>query len=92
MSTLSATVTMLQAMPEEARREVFEFTRRLLVAHKPNNPFIPLTQEQILSDLQESRNQIMAGKGLDMKDALVQLRKKVWIRLIQLSLQKHFRS
>ena len=76
MSTLEATVSMLQAMPEEARRKVFEYTQRLFVARKPANPFVPLTEEQILSDLEESRNQIAASQGLNMKNALEEMGKK----------------
>ena len=76
MSTLEATVSMLQAMPEEARQKVFEYTQRLFVSGKPANPFVPLTEAQILSDLEASRNQIAAGQGLDMKNALEEMGKK----------------
>lgn len=70
MNTLDATVSMLEAMPEDARIKVMEFTQRLFTSRKPANPFIPVGQEQILSDLAESRRQIADGRGLDMKDAL----------------------
>ena len=76
MSTLEATVSMLQAMPEEARQKVFEYTQRLFVSRKPANPFVPLTEAQMLSDLEESRSQIAAGQGLDMKNALEEMGKK----------------
>ena len=70
MSTLDATVSMLEAMPEDARIKVMEFTQKLFTSRKPANPFLPVSQEQILSDLAESRQQISYGKGLDMEDAL----------------------
>lgn len=70
MNTLDATVSMLEAMPEDARIKVMEFTQRLFTSRKPANPFVPVGQEQILSDLAESRRQIADGRGLDMKDAL----------------------
>ena len=70
MSTLDATVSMLEAMPEDTKIKVIEFTQRLFTSRKPANPFIPVSQGQILSDLAESRQQISDGKGLDMKDAL----------------------
>ena len=76
MSTLEATISMLEAMPEEARLRVFEFTQQLFVSRKPANPFVPLTAEQILSDLQESREQIAAGQGMDMQDALEEMGKR----------------
>lgn len=70
MSTLDATISMLEAMPEDARIKVMEFTQKLFISKKPANPFIPASQEQILSDLAESRRQIADGKGLDMESAL----------------------
>lgn len=70
MSTLDATVSMLEVMPEEARIKVFEFTQQLFTSRKPANPFVPISQEQILSDLAESRQQIATGQGLDMKEEL----------------------
>ena len=70
MSTLDATVSMLEAMPEDARIKVMEFTQKLFTSRKPANPFVPVSQEQILSDLAESRQQIADGKGLDMEDAI----------------------
>ncbi len=70
MSTLEATVSMLEAMPEDARIKVLEFTQQLFTSRKPANPFVPVSQEQVLSDLAESRQQIAAGQGLNMEEAL----------------------
>ena len=64
MSTLDATVSMLEAMPEDARFKVFEYTQQLF------------STKQVLSDLAESRHQIDDGKGLDMADALNELGKQ----------------
>jgi len=66
MSTLDATVSMLEAMPEDARIKVLEFTQQLFTSRKPANPFVPISQEQVLSDLAESRRQIADGEGLDI--------------------------
>ncbi|KAI4446357.1 hypothetical protein C823_000875 [Eubacterium plexicaudatum ASF492] len=76
MSTLDATVSMLEAMPEDARIKVMEFTQKLFTSRKPANPFVPVSQEQILSDLAESRQQISAGQGLNMEDALKRMGKQ----------------
>ena len=76
MSTLEATLSMLESMPEEARRKVFEYTRQLFVSRKPASPFEPLTSSQILEDLEQSRLQFEQGKDLDMKDALDQMGRK----------------
>lgn len=76
MSTLDATVSMLEAMPEDARIKVMEFTQKLFTSRKPANPFVPVSQEQILSDLAESRQQISDGEGLNMEEALNRMGKQ----------------
>ena len=76
MSTLDATVSMLEAMPEDARIKVLEFTPQLFTSRKPSNPFFPVNQEQVLSHLAESRQQIAAGQGLNMEDALSRMGKQ----------------
>ena len=76
MSTLEATVSMLEAMPEDARIKVMEFTQKLFTSRKPANPFVPVSEEQILSDLAESRRQISDGKGLNMEEGLNRMGKQ----------------
>lgn len=76
MSTLDATVSMLEAMPEDARIKVMEFTQELFTSRKPANPFVPVIEGQVLSDLAESRRQIASGQGLNMEDALNRMGKK----------------
>ncbi len=76
MSTLDATMSMLEAMPEDARIKVFEFTQQLFTSGKPANPFVPISTTQDLSDLAETRQQISEGNGLDMEDALNKLGKQ----------------
>lgn len=76
MSTLDATISMLESMPEDARIQVMEFTQKLFTSGKPANPFVPVSQEQILSDLAESRRQISDGEGLDMENALNRMGKE----------------
>lgn len=72
-TTIEATVSLLETMPEEARIKVLEFTQQLFVPQKSSNPFAPVSAEQVLSDLTESRRQIADGKGQDMAEALNQL-------------------
>ena len=76
MSSLEATVSMLEVMPEEARAKVLEFTQGLFTSHKPQSPFVPLTKEQVLADLAESRRQIAEGKGMDARQALDEMGRK----------------
>lgn len=76
MGTLEATLSMLESMPEEARRMVFEYTQKLFVSRKPASPFVPLTSDQILADLGESRQQSEQGMSQNMKDALCEMGQK----------------
>lgn len=76
MSSVEATMSMLEAMPEEARLKVLEFTRKLFTSERPANPYTQLASAQILGDLEESRKQIACGEGLDMEDALDELGRK----------------
>lgn len=76
MSTIDATISMLKKMPEDAQVKVFEFTQQLFTSRKTANPFAPVSTQQVLSDLSESRQQLAEGKGLDMKDALNELGKQ----------------
>lgn len=76
VGTLDATISMLEAMPEDARIKVMEFTKQLFTSRRPANPFIPVSQEQVLSDLAESRLQIADGQGLNMEDALDRMGKQ----------------
>ena len=73
MSTIDATVSMLETMPEEALLMVFKYTQSLFTAPKPANPFMPKTKKDILDDLAESREQTAEGKGVDMKTALQEI-------------------
>ena len=76
MRSVEATVSMLEAMPEDARLMVLEFTKKLFTSERPSNPYLKLTSDQILVDLEESRKQLGRGGGLDMEDALVELGRK----------------
>ena len=73
MSSVEATLSMLEAMPEEARLKVLEFTRTLFTSERPANPHTQLTSAQILDGLERSRRQIARGEGLDMDAALDRL-------------------
>lgn len=76
MSSMEATMSMLEVMPEEARLKVLEFTKKLFTLERPANPYRKLTSDQILGDLEESRKQIARGEGLEMEDALGELGRK----------------
>lgn len=76
MSTIEQTVSMLEAMPEEARVLVFRYTQELFTSTKPASPFKPLSAEDVLAELAVSRSQIANGEGVEMKSALVEMGKR----------------
>ena len=75
MSTMEATISMLEAMPEEARLKVLEYTQQLFRAQRPANPFIPAGEDDVLRGLEEARIQHREGKGLLMEEALTEMGK-----------------
>ncbi len=73
MSTIEATVSMMEEMPEEARIKVMEYAQRFFTSRRPANPFVPLTTEQILADLDKSHRQIEAGQGIPADVAMEEI-------------------
>ncbi|MCD7751101.1 MAG: hypothetical protein LUG61_05595 [Lachnospiraceae bacterium] len=73
MSTIEATMSMMEVMPEEARIKVMKYTQQLFTSRKPANPFVPLTTDQILSDLDEAHRQIEDGKGIPADEAMAEM-------------------
>lgn len=76
MSTLEATISMLEMMPEKSRQMVFEYTQELFSSSKIANPFFPVSNEQILNDLELSRRQVSQGKVRNMDVAIEDLRRR----------------
>ncbi len=75
MSTLDATVSMLETMPEEAQKKVFTYTQALFSAERPANPFTPKSEAQILADLDRSEQEIAEGKCQEATSAIMELRR-----------------
>lgn len=76
MSTIEATMSMMEVMPEDARIKVMEYAQKLFTSRKPANPFVSLTTEQILSDLDEAHREIEDGKGMEAGAAMAEMGKK----------------
>ncbi len=76
MSTIEATVSMLETMPEEAQRKVLSYTQELFLSERPASPFTPKSKAQILSELDESERQRRDGKCQDAASAVMELRKQ----------------
>ena len=76
MSTLEATVSMLEAMPEEARIKVYQYARSMFSSDRPSNPFTPVPKEKVLADLKASSQEFDNGQGMDAKDAVQEMRRQ----------------
>jgi hypothetical protein len=76
MSTLEATISMMEMLPEDDLILIRNFTTTLYEKRKNNNPFMPLTEEKLISDLEISRKQIEKGQCQDMKTALEEVGEK----------------
>ena len=74
MSTLEATITMLEHLPESDLQAIHDITYSIYT--KIQSPFKPLTKEQVLNDLAESRKQVENGEYKDLTEAVDELRGK----------------
>lgn len=76
MNTLENTVSMMKMLPESDLVKIQDFTKKLFNLHITDNPFKPLSEEDILRDLEISRNQIAQGKCKEMGPAIEGIRAK----------------
>lgn len=76
MSTIEETVSMMETMPEEAQRKILLYARELFSAKRPSNPYRPLSEKQILSDLAHSRKEAADGKSEEAHAAINAMRKQ----------------
>lgn len=67
MSTLEANLALLSTIPEECQKEIQSY---LLMNFCGNNPYKPLSKNEILSELAESRMCYMNGEGEDFDKAI----------------------
>ena len=74
MSTLAATIAMLERLPETDLQAIHDITYSIYT--KIQSPFKPLTKNQILDDLAESRKQIEQGECKDLTTAIDEIRGK----------------
>lgn len=76
MNTLENTVSMMEMLPEADLVKIHNFTKKLFNLHNTDNPLKPLSEEDILRDLEISRNQIAQGKCKEMGQAIEGIREK----------------
>lgn len=76
MSTLEATVSMLEALPEEALLHIQSYVKFLFYSQPNTNPFPVLTREQLMNDLAVSRSHFEQGLYEDAQAVYDDLVKK----------------
>lgn len=76
MSTIDATVSVMESMPEASRKKVLIYAQNLVLEDDPENPFLPLTKEQILHDLAISEKDYQEGRVQNFRDAIIEMRKQ----------------
>lgn len=73
MSTLEANLALLLTIPEEYQREIQSY---LLTNFCGNNPYKPLSKNEILAELAKSRACYDAGEGEDFDKVLGEIGEK----------------
>ena len=73
MSTLEANLELLSTIPEKYQKEIQQF---LVVNFCGENPYKPLSRNEILSELAQSRASYERGEGEDFDQAVDEIGEK----------------
>ena len=73
MSTLETNMAMLATFPEEKQQEIYTY---LVMQCNNNNPFKPVSREEVYAELEESRACFERGEYMDFGDAIDEIRLK----------------
>lgn len=76
MSTLEATVSMLQSLPEAELLTIYDLTRRFYIKQNKDVEPKAMTEEQMLDKLEVSREHAAEGRMMDADIAISKLRTK----------------
>ncbi len=78
MSTLEATVSMLETLPEEDLLAIRGIVQRFIA--KNSNPYRPLTKKETLDKLAASRKHAEEGMVIDAREAAEEIRQKYGLK------------
>ncbi|MCC8101516.1 MAG: hypothetical protein LIP11_04395 [Clostridiales bacterium] len=70
MSTIEATISMMQEMTENSRKKVLDYVKLIYTADTTPSPFAPLSGDEIIEKLALGRAQNEAGEGIPFDEAL----------------------
>lgn len=76
MSTLEATVLMLQSLPESELLTIYDLTRRLYTKQNKDIEFKVMTEAEMIDKLDTSRKHAEEGMVMDADVAISKLRVK----------------
>lgn len=76
MSTLEATVLMLQSLPESELLTIYDLTRRLYIKQNKDIEFKVMTEAEMIDKLDISRKHAEEGMVMDADVAISKLRVK----------------
>lgn len=69
MNTLEAIITEAENMPEPDQKKILFFIKNIKTQHL--NPFTPVTEENVLADLEISEKQYREGNCQDLETAVM---------------------
>lgn len=70
MSTIEATVSMMQRMTENSQRKVLDYVKLVYSAETAPSPYAPLSGDEIMEKLAVGRAQNEAGEGIPFDEAM----------------------
>ena len=73
MSTLEANLALLSTIPEERQKEIQNY---LLMNFCDSNPYKPLSKNEILAELSESRMSYDSGEGEELGKVISEISEK----------------
>lgn len=76
MSTLEATILMLQSLPESELLTIYDLTRRLHIKQNKDIEFKVMTEAEMIDKLDTSRKHAEEGMVMDADVAISKLRVK----------------
>lgn len=76
MSTIAATISIMEELPEETRKLVLKFAANQLNTSKPASPETTHSDDELLSMLNHSDKQYHDGKAKNMKSAIMEARRQ----------------
>ena len=76
MSTLEATISMIEVLPEADLIKIQDFIKTIFEQHSSESPFPLLDEGDILKDMETSERQFVEGKYKGAKQVLNEIRKE----------------